>query len=39
MKTPLHILHLEDDSNDAALVQAALAEGGIVCSNTCAQTS
>ena len=37
MKTPLHILHLEDDSNDAALVQAALAEGGIVCSTTCAQ--
>ncbi len=24
MKSPLHILHLEDDANDASLVQAAL---------------
>ena len=24
MKSPLHILHLEDDSNDAVLVQRAL---------------
>ncbi len=29
MKSPLHILHLEDDPNDAALVQATLSSGGI----------
>jgi signal transduction histidine kinase len=38
MKTPLHILHLEDDPNDAALVQATLATEGIVCATTCVQT-
>ena len=32
MKTPLRLLHLEDDPNDAALVQAALVAGGIACS-------
>ncbi len=31
MKSPIHILHLEDDPNDAALVQATLSAGGIVC--------
>jgi hypothetical protein len=30
VKSPLHILHLEDDPNDAALVQATLSGGGIV---------
>lgn len=31
MKSPLHILHLEDDPNDAALVQSTLTAGGIDC--------
>jgi len=35
MKSPLHILHLEDDPNDAALVQATLAADGITCATTC----
>ena len=30
MKSPLHILHLEDDPNDAALVQSTLEAEGIV---------
>ena len=30
MKSPLHILHLEDDCNDAALVQSALEADGIL---------
>jgi two-component system cell cycle sensor histidine kinase/response regulator CckA len=34
MKTPLHILHLEDDLNDANLVQAALEAEGIQCATT-----
>jgi len=34
-KSPLHILHLEDDPNDAALVQATLAADGITCATTC----
>jgi two-component system, cell cycle sensor histidine kinase and response regulator CckA len=38
MKSPLRILHLEDDPNDAALVQSALKEGGIICATTCVQT-
>jgi two-component system cell cycle sensor histidine kinase/response regulator CckA len=29
MKSPLHILHLEDNPNDAALIQSALAAEGI----------
>jgi DNA-binding response OmpR family regulator len=32
LKSPLSILHLEDDPNDAALIQSALAE--IICSIT-----
>ena len=32
MKSPIHILHLEDDPNDAALVQSTLEAGGIACS-------
>jgi two-component system cell cycle sensor histidine kinase/response regulator CckA len=31
MKTQIHILHLEDDPNDAALVQSTLEAGGITC--------
>jgi two-component system, cell cycle sensor histidine kinase and response regulator CckA len=31
MKSPLHILHLEDDPHDAALVQATLQSEGIAC--------
>ena len=34
MKTSLNILHLEDDPNDAALVQSTLKEGGIACLTT-----
>jgi len=37
MKSPLHILHLEDDPNDAALVQSTLEAGGITCATTCVQ--
>ena len=37
MKSPLYILHLEDDPNDAALVQATLEAGGITCAITCVQ--
>ena len=38
MKTSLRILHLEDDPNDAALVQSTLKAGGIACSTTRVQT-
>jgi len=38
LKSPLHILHLEDDPNDAALVCSALEAGGIRCATTCVQT-
>jgi signal transduction histidine kinase len=38
MKNPLHILHLEDDPKDAALVQSALEAGGIACSITRVET-
>jgi two-component system cell cycle sensor histidine kinase/response regulator CckA len=38
MKSPLCILHLEDDPNDAALVQSTLEAGGITCTTTCVQT-
>ena len=34
MKSSLNILHLEDDPNDAALVQSTLKAGGITCSTT-----
>jgi len=37
MKSPLHILHLEDDPNDVALVQSTLESGGITCAITCVQ--
>ncbi len=35
MKTPLHILHLEDDPNDIALVKSTLEAGGVICETTC----
>lgn len=35
MKSPLHILHLEDDPDDAALVQSTLETEGITCEITC----
>jgi len=38
MKAPLHILHLEDDLADAALIQATLGSSGIACEITCVQT-
>jgi two-component system cell cycle sensor histidine kinase/response regulator CckA len=37
MKSPLRILHLEDDPNDVALVQSALEAEGISCTATCVQ--
>jgi len=38
MKNPLVILLLEDDANDAVLIESALEADGIVCSVTCVQT-
>lgn len=38
VKSPLHILHLEDDQNDAELIQAALEAGGITSTITRVQT-
>jgi signal transduction histidine kinase len=38
MKSPLHILHLEDNANDAALVQSILEAEGITCAITRVQT-
>jgi signal transduction histidine kinase len=38
IKNPLHILHLEDNPKDAALVQSALETGGVTCSITLVQT-
>src|SRR5580704_14821898 len=38
MKSPLNILHLEDDPNDAELVQSALEIEGIGCAVHCVQT-
>ncbi|HEV3271650.1 MAG TPA: response regulator [Candidatus Methylacidiphilales bacterium] len=38
MKSPLHILHLEDDSDDAALVRATLEDEGIICEATRVET-
>ena len=38
MKSPLYILHLEDDPNDAELVQSALEIEGIGCAVHCVQT-
>jgi CheY-like chemotaxis protein len=38
LKFPLPILHLEDDPNDAALIQSALETAEIICSITRVQT-
>ena len=38
MKSPLQILHLEDDPNDAALIRALLETEGIDCAITLVQT-
>ena len=37
IKSPLHILHLEDDANDAALIQSSLEAAGITCVTTLVQ--
>jgi signal transduction histidine kinase len=37
MKSPLRILHLEDEPADAALVQSTLEAGGITCATTLVQ--
>src|SRR5271157_718839 len=37
MKSPLHILLLENDPNDAALVQSTLEAGAVACAITCVQ--
>ena len=37
MKSPLHILHLEDDPKDASLIKKTLAAGGFTCAITCVQ--
>ena len=37
MRSPLHILHLEDDPNDAALIQSTLEAEGVTCAITCVQ--
>jgi hypothetical protein len=38
MKSPLHILHLEDDPGDAALIQSTLEAAGIHCATTRVET-
>lgn len=38
MRLPLHIIHLEDDPNDAALVKRILEVEGIACVATCVQS-
>jgi two-component system, cell cycle sensor histidine kinase and response regulator CckA len=38
MKSPLYILHLEDNPNDVKLVRSTLEAGGIACATTCVQT-
>jgi PAS domain S-box-containing protein len=38
METMIHILHLEDDPADAQLIHVMLAEAGLTCRITCAQT-
>ena len=39
MKSPLKILHLEDDANDAVLIQSTLENGGVVCTIMRVETS
>lgn len=38
MKSPLRVLHLEDNPVDAELIAATLAEGGIPCDAKCVET-
>ena len=38
MKSPLHILHLEDDPNDVALAKSTLEAEGITCATICVET-
>jgi two-component system, cell cycle sensor histidine kinase and response regulator CckA len=38
IKSPLRILHLEDDPHDAAIVRSTLEDGGIACATTCVQS-
>jgi len=38
MKSTLRILHLEDDANDALLIQSTLEDGGIACTTSRVQT-
>ena len=38
MKSPLTILHLEDNPEDAALIRSALEDGGIACEVTRVET-
>ena len=38
MRSPLRILHLEDDPNDAALVESTLEAEGIACATICVQS-
>lgn len=38
VKSPLHILHLEDNPNDAKLIRAALETEGIACEIICVRT-
>src|SRR5450432_2763136 len=38
MKSPLLILHLEDDATDAAIVQSTMEAGGITCAITRVQS-
>jgi signal transduction histidine kinase len=37
MKFPLHILHLEDDPNDADIIRSTLEAAGIACAITCVE--
>src|SRR5665213_1324589 len=39
MKTPLHILHLEDSQPDATLIHSTLEAGGIACTVQCVETA
>jgi len=38
MKSPIYILHVEDNAKDAALINATLKAGGITCATTRVQT-
>ena len=38
MKSPIRILYLEDDPDDAASIQSALEAEGVPCATTCVQS-